>query len=53
VKVDDGSWNNCKNVKGNLYVNNCEKKMYEVGINKINVIIKDVDGRKKIKKKNF
>ncbi|XP_018565162.1 transmembrane protein 62 [Anoplophora glabripennis] len=45
VKVDDGPWIRCKNIKGPLYAADWNPKLYLKGIHTIEVYVKDTDGR--------
>ncbi|CAG9823206.1 unnamed protein product [Phaedon cochleariae] len=45
VKIDDGSWIQCKRVKGPLFVAPWNPHDYLQGLHNIEVFVKDVDGR--------
>ncbi|XP_023024648.2 transmembrane protein 62 isoform X1 [Leptinotarsa decemlineata] len=47
IKIDNGSWMHCKRVKGPLFVAPWDPENYLHGLHKIEVHIKDVEGRTK------
>ncbi|KAG5862870.1 hypothetical protein JTB14_023940 [Gonioctena quinquepunctata] len=47
IKINDGNWINCKKVRGPLFVAPWEPQNYLDGIHKMEVYVKDIDGRTK------